>query len=218
MTDIVVNIYADRTPNPEQGPDSQRLGFSALVDFFRSYNHLAESRDSMLFFDCLDLAAEPPHQIQAVTALVLDASQEQTLQEAVLLWCGYECLFYSTYRNRPGRERFNIVVPLAQAMTRPEFEQRRRQISSHFKCDPELFQIDQRYELPAYSAVNLRHSFIHHHKEHSGLVLPRFDPSIFAQDAEADQLAATQRTRFIRNWVQPAPPPAVHVNKNKGVK
>lgn len=221
MTDIVVNIYADRTPDPEQEPDSQRLGFAAVVDFFKSYNHLAESRDSMLFFDCCELAALPPAGIRAITALVLDASQELTLREAIEIWCGYECLFYSTYRNRKGRERFNIVVPLAQAMTREEFILRRRQMSSYFRCDPELFQIDQRYELPSYSAVNQRDSFIHHHKNPTGRLLPRFDPSIFAQDAAAELVAATQRTRFIRNWVEPGrltPPPAVHANKNKGVK
>ena len=94
-------------------------------------------------------------------------------------------------------------------------------MSSYFRCDPELFQIDQRYELPSYSAVNQRDSFIHHHKNPTGRLLPRFDPSIFAQDAAAELVAATQRTRFIRNWVEPGrltPPPAVHANKNKGVK
>jgi hypothetical protein len=188
--------------------------FGDLVDFFREQQRELTDKTAGLLFNCCQyredfsnpawIAAHETRprtefvrrcrdNVQAITCLLLDVDGTMTLEEAVAQWADWEFLIYSTHSHQEQQARFRLVIPLARALTREEFDARHSAMCGEFQVDGASFTISQAFYLPSYSRTNRDQAFIHWNQ-----AARRYDAHQLAQEEIRQaryQLAASDLVR-----------------------
>lgn len=92
----------------------------------------------------------------------LDVDSGASVQEVKELMKPYEYLMYATYSHNPeqGKDKFRVLLPLANAMSFEEWQMRRATFKKAFPfADPASFVCSQFMKAPVLSPVNQQHFF-----------------------------------------------------------
>lgn len=159
--------------------------FGEFVTFARESQCELESKESGMLFNLCSFVdvPEPPsadrfnpdltpwpreslirrckQNIREISALMLDIDGTMTLDAAVTQWADYEFFVYSTWSNTRTKEKFRLIVPLAQPLSAQDFDSRHDAMIEAFNVDGASFTMSQAFYLPAYSAVNRDCAFMY---------------------------------------------------------
>lgn len=107
--------------------------------------------------------------------LVLDYDKNLSLNDALLKFCDFECVIYTTYNHAPGNDRFRVVLPFFQPLTHEQFILKRKSMIETFEgVDTASFSRSQAIFL--HSGANSKNAFA---CRFNGIVL---DPNIFEDE------------------------------------
>ena len=180
-----VNLYRSIFQAYIHPTEVVRCDFGEFVTFARESQCELESKESGMLFNLCSFVdtPEPPtadrfnpdltpwprdslirrckQNIQEIYALMLDIDGTMTLDQAVAQWADYEFFVYSTWGNSRQKEKFRLIVPLAQPLTAADFDSRHEAMIAAFAVDGASFTMSQAFYLPAYSATNRDCAFVH---------------------------------------------------------
>jgi len=187
LYDSVIEAYVHRSEQIE-------CEFGELVEFFKDVQQELKNKQAGRLFNCCRYRAdgEPPKwvreglvredyirrckdNVETISCLLLDVDGTQTLTDVVNTWCDYEFLVYSTHGNSRQQEKFRLVIPLEQALTRNQFDERHTAMVEQFGVDSASFTISQAFYLPSYSEQNRDLAYVYWNQadqRYNALALP----------------------------------------------
>lgn len=178
MTDqIPINFYQSIYQAYVHSDDVLWMSFPEIVEFFQNNQSELQDKTAGLLFNCCSWRddPEPPEltdrsvaglirrcrqNVAQIYCLLLDIDGTMSLESAVADWAEYEFLIYSTYRHTQLKPKFRLVVPLAEPLTREQFDQRHEAMIAEFNVDAASFTISQAFYLPSHSPDNRDQAFV----------------------------------------------------------